>query len=87
MKDTGLLPLHTDKRWSDAVDHIRLNLLELSGKIDKGLQDTLNRVYTDDQGQRLKVDSIQQAYGWKSRQVDSLWRLINKTDPRRSQCE
>jgi hypothetical protein len=80
LKDDDLVSLHADKRWQEEMDRIRLNRLEKEGKIDKPLEDTLNKVYGDDQGDRLKIDSIEKRFGFQSHQMDSLWQLINDKD-------
>jgi hypothetical protein len=79
-KDKDLISLHPDKRWEDIISRIRLNQLEKENRIDKPLEDTLNKVYTDDQGSRLKIDSIEKRFGFQSPQMDSLWKVISDKD-------
>jgi hypothetical protein len=78
--DKDLLNLHADKRWQNILDRMRLNQLEKGNKIDKALEDTLNRIYTNDQSSRLAIDSIQQRFGQDSRQMDSLWEAMSRKD-------
>ncbi len=79
-KDSDLISLHNDKRWSNELDHIRLNRLEKESKIDKPLGDTLNQVYTDDQFYRRQLDSVQKKYGPDSKQMQALWKKIEEKD-------
>ena len=51
-----------------------------SGPSGRLLEDTLNKVYTDDQGSRLKIDSIEKRFGPQSPQMDSLWTVIGQKD-------
>jgi hypothetical protein len=78
--DEDLFGLHTDKRWQNMLDRMKVNLLAKEGKFDKALEDTLNRVYTDDQSPRLAIDSVQRRFGRESHQMDSLWDVINIKD-------
>ncbi|MBN2663422.1 MAG: hypothetical protein JXR68_07205 [Bacteroidales bacterium] len=44
------------------------------------IRDTLEQVYINDQIHRLKLDSINNTCGQNSKEMDSLWKVINKTD-------
>ena len=70
-RDKDLAGLVTDKRWQDVLDRMMLNKLEKEHKIDLALEDTLNRVYTDDQSGRLAIDSLEKRFGRDSPQMDS----------------
>ncbi len=80
LKDKDLTSLHSDKRWDDIISRIRLNSLEKGNRIEKPLEDTLNKVYSDDQDSRLKIDSIEKRFGFQSPQMDSLWKVIGEKD-------
>ena len=79
-RDKDLASLSADKRWQDVLDRMKLNKLENEHKIDPALEDTLNKVYTDDQSGRLAIDSLEKRYGRDSRQMDSLWEAMEKKD-------
>ena len=52
--------------------------VQVSGqsKFNKGLSALLDTVYHDDQSGRLKLDSLQKQFGWKSEQVQSLVKTL-----------
>jgi hypothetical protein len=79
-RDKDLAGLSSDKRWQDVLDRMKLNKLENEHKIDLALEDTLNQVYTDDQSGRLAIDSLEKRFGRDSRQMDSLWDVMEKKD-------
>jgi uncharacterized protein DUF6624 len=79
--DNDLSGLHSDKRWQILIDKIRRNKEEKdAGLVYKGLADTLDRVYTDDQQYRQRIDSVQRKYGWESAQMDSLMKIMEIKD-------
>jgi hypothetical protein len=49
-------------------------------KFNKDLSASLDTVYNDDQSGRLKLDSLQKIYGWKSEQVQSLVKTLQIQD-------
>lgn len=40
----------------------------------------LDSVYNDDQKYRLQIDSIEKKFGWESKELKSLWKVIDKMD-------
>jgi hypothetical protein len=49
-------------------------------KFNKELAAILDTVYHDDQSSRIKIDSLQKLFGWKSEQVQSLVKKIQIQD-------
>ena len=49
-------------------------------KFNKSLVALLDTIYNEDQNDRLKSDSLQKIYGWKSKQMEALWNQINYKD-------
>ena len=49
-------------------------------KLNKELSALLNEIYQEDQSGRLKIDSLQKQFGWKSEQVQSLLRPMEIQD-------
>jgi hypothetical protein len=56
--------------------------IEVSGqsKFNKEVAALLDTIYNEDQGGRLKIDSLQKLYGWKSKQVQSLLKPMQIQD-------
>jgi len=56
--------------------------IDVSGqsKFNAALSAILDTIYTEDQAGRLKIDSLQKLYGWKSEQVQSLLRPMEIKD-------
>lgn len=49
-------------------------------KFNKELSALLNTIYNEDQGGRLKIDSLYKKYGWQSEQVQSLLKEMGVQD-------
>jgi hypothetical protein len=56
--------------------------IDVSGqsKFNTALSAALNAIYEEDQSGRLKIDSLQKIFGWKSEQVQSLLRPMDIQD-------
>lgn len=80
LTDTDLKDLHADVRWQPLMDAVAKNKEIEESKFNKPLVALLDTIYTQDQGDRQIVAVIQKQYGWKSRQMDSLWKKINFQD-------
>ena len=63
---------------------ISLTIASIDGsgqlKFNKELSAILNTIYQEDQSGRLKIDSLQKQFGWKSEQVQSLLRPMEIQD-------
>ena len=78
--DTDLNTLHKDKRWKSVIKQVTANKEREEEKFDKPLVAKLNKIYEDDQSHRMQIDGINEKYGWKSPQMDSLWKIIGLND-------
>ena len=78
--DKDLDTLHSDKRWISILEQVRKNEIVVNKKLIKPLKEQLDSIRNDDQFDRRKIDTIQKQYGWKSKQIDSLWKRINYFD-------
>lgn len=80
LSDTDLKELHADSRWQPLMDDVAKNKADEESKFNKPLVALLDTIYTQDQGDRLNIDAVQKQYGWKSAQMDSIWKKINYQD-------
>jgi hypothetical protein len=81
--DTDLVSLHKDKRWKKVIRQVTKNKEkeeEEEANYDKPLVAKLDSIYTEDQGHRVQINEIGQKYGWKSPQMDSMWKMIGIAD-------
>lgn len=78
--DTDLEILHSDKRWKDVVASATANKEKELAKMDKPLAAKLDSIYKEDQYYRLQLDTISKKYGWKSKQINDQWKIINEKD-------
>ena len=78
--EDDLKSLHNDARWPQIIDSIgMINLVAVAG-MDTVLMEKLDSILQVDQGERSKIDSIAQSFGWGSKQMDSLIRKMAKHD-------
>jgi hypothetical protein len=78
--DSDLNSLHQDKRWKKVIKLVEENKTKEEAKYDKPLLAKLDSIYNDDQGHRMQIKDIQDKYGWKSPQMDSIWKIIGLKD-------
>lgn len=78
--DPDLNALHQDKRWNKLVKQVSVNKEKKEAKYDKPLKAKLDSIYDEDQSHRLQIQEIEEKYGWKSSQMDSLWKIIDRKD-------
>ena len=78
--DSDLSSLHTDMRWQLLIDKIQINNKVPEQKLNKPMIALLDTIYTEDQTDRNNLDIIKEKYGWKSKQMDSLWKKISHQD-------
>ncbi len=78
--DSDLSSLHKDKRWKKVIKQVTANKEKEEAKYDRPLVAQLNRIYADDQSHRMQIKEIQEKYGWKSPQMDSIWKVIGLKD-------
>lgn len=78
--DSDLNSLHKDKRWKKVIKRVTINKEKEEAKYDKPLISRLNKIYEEDQLHRREIKGIQEKYGWKSPQMDSIWKVIGLKD-------
>jgi hypothetical protein len=78
--DTDLNSLHKDKRWKKVIKEVTANKEKEEANFDKPLVAKLNKIFEDDQSHRMQINGINEKYGWKSPQMDSIWKVIGLYD-------
>ena len=68
--------MHIDKRWKKIIKEVAANKKKEEAHYDKHLVAKLDKIYEDDQSHRLRLHEIEEKYGWKSSQMDSIWKVI-----------
>ncbi len=79
-QDTDLNSLHGDKRWQPILAIIKGNKDKEEANLDKTLVAVLDTVYMEDQKYRQQIDQIEAKYGWKSKEMQDHWKIINEKD-------
>jgi hypothetical protein len=80
LTDTDLNALHSDKRWQTLINKVKSNKEADEAKLNKPLVALLDTIYREDQNDRMNYEPVLKQYGWKSPQMDSLWKRINYFD-------
>ena len=80
IEDADLVLLHSDKRWKKILRTINKNKKEKEKKFDKKLIKQLSQIRVDDQYDRSLLQGIESEYGRTSKQMDSIWELIEYKD-------
>jgi hypothetical protein len=78
--DTDLKSLYVDKRWQPLIADVKHNQEKAEAKLNKPLTAELKQVYTDDQGDRRQLESVDKQYGRDSKEIKALWDTIAKKD-------
>lgn len=78
--DSDLFTLHSDKRWKNIKKQVERNKKQKEKYYNWKIIKQLNQILKDDQYDRSQLEVIENKYGRKSSQVDSLWRLIEIKD-------
>jgi len=78
--DTDLTSLHNTKDWNELVALIRKETDRIEANYNKPLQQELKQIFKEDQTIRFTYIDAQKKYGFKSRQVDSLAKLVMHID-------
>lgn len=74
--DSDLTLLHTDKKWDKLVSKMQSIVDKREANYDKPLQAKLIAIFEDDQQIRREYISAQKEFGRKSKQVDSLGKIM-----------
>ena len=78
--DTDLAALHHSKKWSKILTAMQKEVDKKEANYDKPLQAKLLAIYDDDQKVRQQFIAAQKEFGFPSKQVDSLGRIMNYKD-------
>jgi hypothetical protein len=78
--DSDLISLHDSKKWNDLLTEMQKELDKKEANYDKPLQAKLLAIYNDDQPIRLQYISAQKEFGYQSKQVDSLGKVMMYKD-------
>jgi hypothetical protein len=78
--DPDLVSLHSDKRWNEYIDLIRINKEKAEANLDKELVAKLDTIYSDDQNFRLQIDEIETKFGQDSKEMKDLWKMGMQKD-------
>ncbi len=78
--DADLTLLHTDKKWDKLVSEMQKEVDKKEVNYDKPLQAKLLAIYEDDQPIRQQYISAQKEFGRRSKQVDSLGKIMMYKD-------
>lgn len=72
--------IHTDKRWSQVDEKVKLNIAKSDGNLNKGLVLLLDSVYRDYHSNRLKEVSIKNEFGAESNELKAIKKTIKQRD-------
>jgi hypothetical protein len=78
--DEDLNSLHSDKRWNLLLEVIRQNKDKAEANYNKTLVVLLDSIFDEDQKHRAQSKELEEKYGWDSKEVKDLWKIINKKD-------
>lgn len=78
--DPDFASLHSDKRWQSLLEEVRAWNKTKEAKLNRPVMAMLDSIYTKDQGDRLKLDSIQLKFGNTSKEASVLWSKVMKQD-------
>lgn len=78
--DPDFKSLQGDKRWQQLIDEVTARNKVLEAKLNRPVMTQLDSIYVKDQADREKLDSVQQKFGFQSKEVGALWKKIMKQD-------
>ena len=78
--DSDLNSLHKTQGWKALVARMQAKVDQLEANYDKPLQAKLLAIYNDDQNDRQRIDGLGKKYGYNSKEVDELWKIIAYKD-------
>lgn len=78
--DTDLNSLHNDKRWQPILEIVKQNKDKVEANLNKPLVAQLDSIYIEDQTYRQQINAIEKKYGWESKEMKELWKIINEKD-------
>ncbi len=78
--DKDFISIHQDKRWKSTIKKVKANKAEIEKDYDHKIEKILAQINIDDQQDRGQLGVIEEKYGHNSKQMDSLWQVINVKD-------
>jgi len=78
--DTDLTALHDSKKWNKLLTAMQKEVDKKEANYDKPLQAKLLAIFDDDQVIRQQFISAQKEFGYQSKQVDSLGKIMSYKD-------
>ena len=78
--DTDLNSLHGDKRWITFLEKVKQNKERAEANLDKPLARRLDSIYVEDQKYRMMIEDVEKKHGFKSKEMQDLWKIIMKKD-------
>jgi hypothetical protein len=78
--DSDLISLHDSKKWNNLLTEMQKVVDKKEANYDKPLQTKLLAIYDDDQPIRQQYISAQKEFGYPSKQVDSLGKVMMYKD-------
>lgn len=79
-RDQDLKSLQKDKRWKEILEVVKQNRKEQEAKLNKPLIKMLDSIKIEDQQYRSRINDIEMNYGYKSKEMEILWKIINEKD-------
>lgn len=78
--DPDLQSLYKDKRWKPLLVIIKQSKDKAELNYNKPLVAQLDSIFTEDQKYRLKIDTVEKEYGWESKEMKFLWKVVDEKD-------
>ena len=78
--DKDFIAIRKDKRWKSTIKKVKANKAEIEKDYDHKVVKILAQINIDDQQDRGQLGIIEEKFGHNSKQMDSLWQVINVKD-------
>jgi hypothetical protein len=78
--DPDLKTLQSDKRWNLLIEKIKANKSKAEANLNKPLVAILDTIMVSDQKYRLEFSKLNEKYGWNSKEVKSLMKIMAEQD-------
>ena len=78
--DPDLKSLYTDKRWKPLLELVQGNSEKIVYISNMPLTRELDSIREEDQKYRIQSEEVEKKYGWRSKEVEELWRIIAVKD-------
>jgi tetratricopeptide (TPR) repeat protein len=79
-KDTDLTSLHALPRWATIIADLQKKSDAYEAGLNKPLMAELRQIQETDQKYRMMMDSIEQEFGWESKEMQELWKKQSDAD-------